>query len=706
MPGVANSKGFPALIAKTLGSAAKRRFAVSLSGAIAIGLLATQPAAPAPAAPLHLTTIPAATSPWLDRFNAWRASTGLPAVTEDPTWSAGDAAHALYMVKNNAVTHYELSTLPYYTAAGDTAARNSNIQVSSTTATTDSDAIDWWMGAPFHAIGMMDPRLTTVGFGSYREVKSGWDEGAAVDVLHGNPWTGGTYPVFFPGNGTTEPLTTYSGGEFPDPLSACSGYAVPTGLPVVIQVGGNVATSVTAHSFTGNGTPLAHCVIDSNTPNIGSDLTGRGGVIIVPRQPLQNGVRYAVAVTVNGTPYTWSFTVGPFFGVTGVTPDSGPAAGATAVTLTGTGFTGATGVNFGATAATAVTVVNDSTITAVSPAHAAGTVDVTVTKASGPSLTSSSDRFTYAPCAAVTDSASPTSPAASGTPITVTGSASGCGSSNPLYEFWMLPSGSTTWNLVQGYSANASYAWNSTGALAGTEQFGVWVRDAASLGVSCNPGMGCYDAFAGIPYSVTVGGVGGSACASITGSSSPASPVLSGTPVTISGAASGCPNPRYEFWMKAGANAWQLVQGYSPSPTYAWNSTGALAGTETFGVWTRDASSTASYDTYASVPFTVTTASCGSVTATAAPATAAHGTGAHITITGAGAGCSNPRYEFWMKAAGSTRWQLLQGYSTSATYAWNTTGALAGTETFGVWVRDASSGASYDSYASLAVTLT
>src|SRR5207245_4927505 len=34
--------------------------------------------------------------------------------------------------------------------------------------------------------------------------------------------------------------------------------------------------------------------------------------ILIPRQPLQTGVKYVVALTVNGLPYTWSFTVGSF----------------------------------------------------------------------------------------------------------------------------------------------------------------------------------------------------------------------------------------------------------------------------------------------------------------------------------------------------------------------------------------------------------
>ena len=251
----------------------------------------------------------AAASTWLDRLNAWRAATNLPALTENTTWDQGDYNHSLYMVKNDAVTHYEVSTMPYYTPEGDTAARNGNIQVSSTTSTGDDTAIDWWMGAPFHALGMMDPRLTSTGFGAYREVKSGWQAGFTLDTLRGNSFSGGTYPVFFPGNGSSVPLTQYSGNEWPDPLQACSGYTMPVGLPVFVQVGGNVATTAGAHTFTGNGTPLEHCVIDSNSPSVGSNLTGRGAVIVIPRQPLQVGVSYVVTLTVNNVPYTWTFGV-------------------------------------------------------------------------------------------------------------------------------------------------------------------------------------------------------------------------------------------------------------------------------------------------------------------------------------------------------------------------------------------------------------
>src|SRR5262249_40007793 len=62
------------------------------------------------------------------------------------------------------------------------------------------------------------------------------------------------------------------------------------------------------------------------------------------------------------------------------------------VTVTGSGFTGTTDVFFGSTAA-AFTVVSDTQLTATAPAHAVGTIDVTVRNAVGTSATSAADHY-------------------------------------------------------------------------------------------------------------------------------------------------------------------------------------------------------------------------------------------------------------------------------------------------------------------------
>jgi hypothetical protein len=70
-----------------------------------------------------------------------------------------------------------------------------------------------------------------------------------------------------------------------------------------------------------------------------------------------------------------------------ITPTSGSTAGGTSVTLTGTGFVAGASVSFGGSAATNVVVVSSTSITAKTPAHAAGTVGVTVTNPDGTSAT-------------------------------------------------------------------------------------------------------------------------------------------------------------------------------------------------------------------------------------------------------------------------------------------------------------------------------
>jgi hypothetical protein len=95
----------------------------------------------------------------------------------------------------------------------------------------------------------------------------------------------------------------------------------------------------------------------------------------------------------------WGTAVGELtFGgptVASVSPGSGPTTGGTRVTVTGSNFTPASSVAFGSTAATSVTVQSSTSLTAVTPAEAAGSVDVTVTTADGTSPISSADTFSF-----------------------------------------------------------------------------------------------------------------------------------------------------------------------------------------------------------------------------------------------------------------------------------------------------------------------
>jgi hypothetical protein len=117
-----------------------------------------------------------------------------------------------------------------------------------------------------------------------------------------------------------------------------------------------------------------------------------------------------------------AFTYIPPPTVTAVLPTSGSTVGGTAVTITGTGFqtTGTTTVSFGGTAATSVVVVSATSITATTPAHAAGAVSVVVTNPDG-QVNAANTAFTYIPPPTVTAVAPASGPLAGGTAVTITG---------------------------------------------------------------------------------------------------------------------------------------------------------------------------------------------------------------------------------------------------------------------------------------------
>jgi hypothetical protein len=122
---------------------------------------------------------------------------------------------------------------------------------------------------------------------------------------------------------------------------------------------------------------------------------------------------------------TGAFTyIAPNPTVTGVSPASGTASGGTTVTISGTNLTTPTGVTFGGTAATSVTLVSATQITAVTPAHAVGAVDVTVNFGTGaplPSVTLTSG-YTYTTPPPTISSVSPASGVTTGgTKITISG---------------------------------------------------------------------------------------------------------------------------------------------------------------------------------------------------------------------------------------------------------------------------------------------
>jgi spore germination protein YaaH len=294
-------------------------------------------------------------------------------------------------------------------------------------------------------------------------------------------------------------------------------------------------------------------------------------------------------------------------------------------------------------------------------------------------------------CTSVTDSASPPTASVPGTTVTFTASAAGC--VHPLYQFWILAPGSHIWQIQQPFSSTATFKWHTTGLSVGSYLYTVWVRDATSAGISCG-NLGCRDAyFPATGYSLTT-----QPCTSVTDSVMPSSSQKSGTAITFTASASGCPHPLYQFWiLTPGSHIWQIKQAYSSTATFNWQTTGLPAGSYLYTVWVRDASSTGTGcgnlgcdDAYFPATAYMLSSPCKAVTDTAAPPTAST-RGTKVTFTASASGCSRPLYQFWILAPGSHIWQVVQAYSSAATFNWNTTGLPAGGYLYTVWVRDASS---------------
>ncbi len=106
--------------------------------------------------------------------------------------------------------------------------------------------------------------------------------------------------------------------------------------------------------------------------------------------------------------------------ITRILPSSGPTTGNTQVRLDGTGLLDAAGIKFGDTDALQFQMDSDTQITAVSPAHASGTVGIKLVTTANGAYTNGD--FTYVAAPAITAIHPIAGPTAGGTPVILTGS--------------------------------------------------------------------------------------------------------------------------------------------------------------------------------------------------------------------------------------------------------------------------------------------
>jgi hypothetical protein len=267
------------------------------------------------ASPLQSDALSADAS-WLETLNAYRSSSGLGPVVNEPKWTAGINDHLRYLAKTPAQfmlgafasQHVENPASPFYSEGGAAAAKASNLGYG----WTDREAIENFLSAPFHAIGLLRPGLRRSAFASL-------DINVGVDTIRGLVDDRSTAPVLFPGDGATTSLSSYRGNESPDPLESCPGFRVPSGLPVIAMLPAAPIAGATA-SMRSAGRFLDVCTITADSlvstdpvgaPSAKATLKRDNAVVIVPREPLANGL-HTVRLSQPGlADLVWSFTVVP-----------------------------------------------------------------------------------------------------------------------------------------------------------------------------------------------------------------------------------------------------------------------------------------------------------------------------------------------------------------------------------------------------------
>jgi len=117
------------------------------------------------------------------------------------------------------------------------------------------------------------------------------------------------------------------------------------------------------------------------------------------------------------------FTAAPIIEptISELTPASGPAAGGASVIINGSNLLDTTAVTFGGVPASYFSVISSTQVTATSPAHTAGTVQVQVTTAYGFSADTAADDFTYVDPPTITGLSPDSGPVAGGVSVTITG---------------------------------------------------------------------------------------------------------------------------------------------------------------------------------------------------------------------------------------------------------------------------------------------
>jgi len=266
-------------------------------------------------------TIPSKDAGWLETLNYYRLSSGVEPVTENPIFSANAMKHSIYLAKSDPKfftgiyenSHTENPESPYYTKEG------ANSGTNLTSVARESDAIDSWMQAPLHAIGLLRDNLKTTGYATAISDRTGQAH-TGLDVING--LVGSRQKVItFPGDGAIVRLNKFE-GESPDPRESCGkDWENFRGLPIFASLISTPPRDITGKLVTPDGKTLLPgselCVVTQYSWVSTDRIISYGNqimadeklVLLIAKSPLNTG-KHSVSISGAGmSPLNWSFTV-------------------------------------------------------------------------------------------------------------------------------------------------------------------------------------------------------------------------------------------------------------------------------------------------------------------------------------------------------------------------------------------------------------
>jgi len=299
----------------------------------------------------------------LARWNYYRVNAGVPPIVADPALNEAALHHAKYLVNNhieagdgtvenghlietgwNVSAHAESVGNPWYTEDGAKWADYANV-FRGTGIPADGSALVDEQASRLDSFAVLDPQLAAVGFGIYCQkddcvgvivYRRGLTKSQFLALYEGNSmdWNAmlGTMPftvarlrkpIEFPDPAVPFPSRAFRGGEYPDTLASCHGYSVPTGVPIVLELGASSEgqnVKVSSSSLSEDGAQVETCAYDATSyanPDGSQQSRSRevlhdyGAVVVIPKNPLEPGHQYTVSIVADSQPYTWSFSVAP-----------------------------------------------------------------------------------------------------------------------------------------------------------------------------------------------------------------------------------------------------------------------------------------------------------------------------------------------------------------------------------------------------------